>query len=696
MREPVSSTSISLASFRSSGGEDRASDAETVLTSGDYEEQPPAADPLLGMVVAGRYRIRRQLGAGGMGVVYEVEHIDIGKLLAMKLLTGELGTSADVVRRFKREALAASKLHSPNAVQVFDFGVTGGLTYLVMELVQGETLTRLLRREGPMKSARLAKIVIQICNALSEAHRKGIVHRDVKPDNVMILRTPDGAEIVKVLDFGLAKLREPESEEVSSRGMVLGTPHYMAPEQIRSDAVDGRSDIYSLGALMYLALTGAHPFQGKATDVLLQHLTAYPLPPEERAPARGIGASMSAIVMRALRKDPSDRFASVEQLQHHLVEEAKAAGSSSVESLLDSEFMQRLANAAEPTRAEPRVALRAATRNDVDGYERKLKRRRFVSGGAFALGLLGLAGGALAMVLTRDRAPAPRVEREPNDTPAAATPLEVGATLSAFLGKRLDATHADRDFYAFEIAPTGAPRETLEVKVSGLPNAAMCTFIFRRGFSEPLSQLCPGRRGEDLATGPLELGPGAYFLEVTQDEDGYGQERPLVVENVSDPYTVLVDRVAPASGAEVEPNDDVRSARALALGASVTGRIAWNRDEDVYCVRGDGRPFMFRLATSPAERGVLEAEVSPGSTSEAMTTARVRAPSPALDEEDRPRPSKPPAGAVTESPWVSAPISLATGSTACIRVKLVKDPEAPSAGPTGTSAPYTVSAQLSP
>ncbi len=192
---------------------------------------PPLADPLLGIVVADRYRILEPIGRGGMGVVYKVEHVRIGKLLAMKLLTGELSRSADMVRRFKREALTVSRLASPSTVQVFDFGVSDGLTYLVMELVHGESLGRVLAREGPMPSGRVCKIMVQVASSLAEAHRKGIVHRDVKPENIMLISAFDGTDLAKVLDFGLAKLRESEGHaDITNLGTILGTPYYMAPE----------------------------------------------------------------------------------------------------------------------------------------------------------------------------------------------------------------------------------------------------------------------------------------------------------------------------------------------------------------------------------------------------------------------------------------------------------------------------------
>ena len=174
-----------------------------------------APDPLFGKVIADRYRIVGQVGKGGMGVVYKVEHLRIGKLMAMKLLTGELSRNRDVVRRFKREALAASRLTSVNTVQVWDFGHSEGLTYLVMELVEGEDFGKVLKAHGPIPFHRMAKIAVQVCNSLIEAHARGIVHRDLKPENLLLVRTgsTELQDLVKVLDFGLAKLHEESRDD---------------------------------------------------------------------------------------------------------------------------------------------------------------------------------------------------------------------------------------------------------------------------------------------------------------------------------------------------------------------------------------------------------------------------------------------------------------------------------------------------
>src|SRR5687767_8599434 len=240
----------------------------------------------LGKVVDGRYRVLEVIGRGGMGVVYRVEHLRMGKIAAMKVLHRDLAQDADVVGRFEREAAAISKLHHPHTVQVFDFGTAQGALYLIMEYVRGRDLARIIERDGPMPWARAAPLLAQICGALSEAHELGIVHRDLKPENVLITRSTAGRDYAKVLDFGLAKLDQRGAPpDTTDKSAIVGTPYFMAPEQIRGEEVDARTDIYSFGALMFEILTGEHVYQGTtAVGVLTKHLTGDADAPSMRAP----------------------------------------------------------------------------------------------------------------------------------------------------------------------------------------------------------------------------------------------------------------------------------------------------------------------------------------------------------------------------------------------------------------------------
>jgi serine/threonine-protein kinase len=357
------------------------------MMEGELPSQPAARvpDPLIGRVIADRYRILAPLGRGGMGVVYKVEHLRIGKLMAMKLLTGQLSRDRDVVRRFKREALAASRLTSVNTVQVWDFGHADGLTYLVMELVHGEDLGKVLRREGPMPWVRVAKIAAQVCNSLVEAHARGIIHRDLKPENLLMVRAElaEVQELVKVLDFGLAKLHEDERanpNEITMTGAIVGTPYYMAPEQIRAEPVDGRTDLYALGAVMYRALTGAPPFVAPTPmAVLTMHLVSPLEPPTQRAPSLGIPEEASAIVARALEKDPARRFSSAAELRDALLRSLAGAG-------ISGGFLRSGALEAVEEATENRISMGTpAKRVEVDAYVRRVRRQAVIAGVVVAL-----------------------------------------------------------------------------------------------------------------------------------------------------------------------------------------------------------------------------------------------------------------------------------------------------------------------
>jgi len=280
-------------------------------------ERAQVADPFIGMVVAERYRLVELLGRGGMGVVYKAEHVRMGKLMAIKLLHGDLRSEPNVVGRFKREAQAASQLTNVNTVQIFDFGTSEGLMYLVMEYIEGKDLSTIIRTDGHLDFIRVAAMSIQILGSLGEAHEKGIVHRDLKPENVIVSLTRDQEEFVKVLDFGLAQVREtPDRKKLTADGSILGTPYYMSPEHISGDKVDGRADLYALGCVMYQALTGDPPFTGKnPMAVISSHLTESPEPVCERFSQYDIPPQADQIIAKAMAKKPGDRFASADDMR---------------------------------------------------------------------------------------------------------------------------------------------------------------------------------------------------------------------------------------------------------------------------------------------------------------------------------------------------------------------------------------------
>ena len=260
---------------------------------------------LVGQVLAGRYRIGKQLGSGGMGAVYLAEHVHMRKVVAVKVLHREMTYMPEVVARFEREAVAAGRIEHPHVAAATDFGrLEDGAFYLVLEYVEGKSLRELLDEGGPLAPEVAAHIAEQIADALSAAHAAGIVHRDLKPDNVMLIQRDADSHFVKVLDFGIAKIELGGTQsQLTQMGSVFGTPEYMAPEQASGTPVDARADLYTLGIILYEMLTGRTPFAADDLVVILtRQMTAEPalLPPE-------IDPSLAALVMHLLVKDPDQR-----------------------------------------------------------------------------------------------------------------------------------------------------------------------------------------------------------------------------------------------------------------------------------------------------------------------------------------------------------------------------------------------------
>jgi serine/threonine protein kinase len=301
------------------------------------------ADARTGTTV-GKYRLHEIVGRGGMGVVYRGEHVYIGKEVAVKILHEGYGGREESIKRFLREARAASLINHPNIVDVTDFGKSSdGTVFFVMELLQGEALDVLLQRERRLDLLRTITIVNQMAGALASAHSKGIVHRDLKPENVMLIRREGRRELirqisdeeglhtvterekafdfVKILDFGVAKVRDPDANEgrVTQQGVVFGTPEYMAPETARIGVSDPRTDIYALGVMFYEMLTGTVPFTGETpVDVMLKVVSQPVIPPRQKAPEIEITPEAEKLIMKALSKDPLQRHQTMEELFNDL------------------------------------------------------------------------------------------------------------------------------------------------------------------------------------------------------------------------------------------------------------------------------------------------------------------------------------------------------------------------------------------
>jgi len=261
-------------------------DATRLVTTSQISANPlNPDDPLIGRVLAGKYVVERRIGEGGMGLVYQGVHRDIDKRVAIKVLRDDLSRRPEVVARFRQEARSASRIGHENIVDISDFGeTTRGASYFVMEFLEGEDLANVLGREGTLDPERSGAIVLQCCRALSATHDKGIVHRDIKPENIFLTKRDSVDDFVKIVDFGIAKMSDIETDGAPGRkltktGMIFGTPEYMSPEQAAGKELDHRVDVYALGIILYECMAGRVPFVGDTfMGVLTQHLFAE-LPP---------------------------------------------------------------------------------------------------------------------------------------------------------------------------------------------------------------------------------------------------------------------------------------------------------------------------------------------------------------------------------------------------------------------------------
>ncbi len=562
----------------------------------------PSSGTFVHRVIAERYRLVALIAEGGMGAVYRAEHIRMGKALAVKVLRGDFAGAPGAVERFLAEARMVSRLSHPHTIAVFDFGEIDDEDsgfYLAMEYVPGKDLAAVLREAGPLPEQRVAEIGQQVLGSLGEAHDAGIVHRDVKPGNVMLMKTRSGEDFVKVLDFGIAKLRGNAGREsglagtsapstpasATSAGAIVGTPSYLAPEQARGGPVDARSDLYAVGCLLYELAAGRPPFVAPSPlAVVAAHLHEEPPPLGAQLP--GVSRRFAEVVHRALRKRPEDRFATADAMR------------------------DALAHACEPTgalapRGAPDVtgARGIARREDFAEFERQvraLRRGRVLAPVTALLVLAALALGAwrwsdlVAIVAARAprvaaalppalRPDAPREgeEQEPNDVPGRANLLRIPpgpdgreasgvAVVRGHVGAKLSETSGDVDIYRVEIAPGEAGKVLVAAWHGERPGEGI------RGLDVALA-LNRERPGDDGRTsaplvasanrgGPGQpetlaalVEPGVHYLSVRERHD----EASGPVEKPTDWYVLEVRLRDPEPGQELEPNDAPDRADAL-------------------------------------------------------------------------------------------------------------------------------------
>jgi serine/threonine-protein kinase len=265
---------------------------------------------LIGDIVHGQYRILGKLGEGGMGEIFLAEQIRGGDKVALKVLHSRLATEEEFVSRFRREVRATSRLQHPNIVRVYDFGkLSDGRFFIAMDLADGETLDSQIRASGGLDVGRSVRILTQLAEAVDHAHSRGVVHRDLKPENVMLVTRGGRADVVKVLDFGIAKIVAAdysENRRLSQQGLIFGTPHYMSPEQIGGVGTDPRLDLYAIGCIAFEMVTGTPLYNGTAMEIMQQHMASPPDRPSDRRSE--LPPELDAVILACLEKDPARRF----------------------------------------------------------------------------------------------------------------------------------------------------------------------------------------------------------------------------------------------------------------------------------------------------------------------------------------------------------------------------------------------------
>ena len=398
--------------------------------------QPAASDSLVGYTLIDKYKVVRPIGRGGMGEVYEATHVELGKRVAVKVMLGKYAEDSEAIARFKREALAASRIGNPHIIDVSDIGTThDGRSFVVMEYLSGQPLSSVIERVGQMPVWRATHIMRQVLRAVHVAHSKGIIHRDLKPDNIFLVDQDDQHDFVKLLDFGISKMVDLDAEvaatKLTTTGVVMGTPLYMAPEQAMGVPTDHLADVYACGVMLYEMLAGQPPFNGATYAVLVAKLlTADPQPLGElRA---GLSPALVAAVHRALQKEPEARFASAEAFAAALPSERPPSAVEMAETI-DS-------GAQIVVRAPTKTPVKAAVKPQVRPAAQKKSRWPIL-----AAGLALAAGATIGLLLALDgsgsSAPAAPVmvpkAGKPSDptglmkvrsTPAGATVLVDGET----------------------------------------------------------------------------------------------------------------------------------------------------------------------------------------------------------------------------------------------------------------------------
>ncbi|MBX7100030.1 MAG: protein kinase, partial [Myxococcaceae bacterium] len=509
--------------------------------------------PMSGALIGGRYQVLEKLGEGGMGAVFKVEHVRMGKILALKLLRPDAARDKSITARFQQEARVVARLTHANTVQVFDSGVLDdGSLYLAMEYLPGRDLAWHLRVRGPMTEEAAITIGVQVLGSLEEAHAKGVIHRDIKPANIMLVRRQGADDRVKLLDFGVAKLQEAEGKKSQTgEGEFIGTPSYMAPEQALGEPPDPRTDLYALGAVLFELVAGRPVFIATSPMAVVTHHLATP-PPRlaEVAPTHPVSAAFEAVLRKALEKDRTLRFASADAMRAALERVRREQGG------LPTDF----------TPMPEELGHRLASRDDFDRFERSLRLKRVLAPVA-ALLVVGLVALGALVGAVRQGGPS-AVEVEPNDEPNQATPIPLGVAVSGSMGARTDPATGDRDLFMAEVPAgptsvqlTGVADLNLKLELLQLQAGKLTRKVF-------LDDQGPGA-GERVDG--LELSPGPLYVRV---EEGawFGEPPRAARERTLMRYQLTVQPMQVEGPHEVEPNDAPEQAQLCPWTRSV---LAW-------------------------------------------------------------------------------------------------------------------------
>ncbi len=520
-------------------------------------ESDTLSGPFAGKIIDGRYRIVEKIGEGGMGSVFKVEHVRMEKILALKVLRFDNTRDKGLLARFRQEAKTIARLSHPNTVQVFDSGdLEDGSLFIAMEYLPGRDLAWHLRANGPMSEEKAAGIGVQLLASLGEAHSKGIIHRDLKPANVLLVRRKDREDLVKLLDFGIAKLAEGEGKKFTT-GITefIGTPGYMSPEQGKGDALDARSDLYSVGALLFELVSGREVFKGGSPMATVNmHMTVKAPRVNDVAPDRPVSPAFEAVLHKALEKDPNARYADADEMRLALEKVRRELGA------LSADF----------TPIPEELVSKMARREDFESFEKSLKRRRAVAPFVTLAVMLVLALGAWRLLSTGlNGGGAGTHEIEPNDQPSQATHISLNSDVQGAIGAAEAGSH-DRDIFVLDV-----PEGPLRITLTGVEDLNLTV---------ELLQLEPKGTGEELVRRVFldDSGPGegerldAFFARkgalyvrieeapfVTEPHGRPSRERSLV------PYTLRVETMQ-GSRLEEEPNDTPATAQSCPITEAVT------------------------------------------------------------------------------------------------------------------------------